>query len=331
VSTIPYCSQPVALSPEALTGFKPTILTALGRPEAIDITGRCPTCHDFVHYVIHLREFLPDPAETGAGGGTAKLHPFRAKAALPRPQNVTLNCNCASSHRDGTHEAKSGGCGSWFNLGVLVDGVDVALSPGSPELSLYEEQNAQTRDRLAGTELDRVRAAAASWKTGLAALFALIPTLVVVKGTDAVDKLTGSDKIIVGGLIAFGAALAMTATMIALRAAYGPLKRSKVLGDDLTVPVMSEVQRTIFALQITRALTIVGSAALAAAIAYTWASSPAPVPTPAYFSVSLSNGTSVCGKLAGADPAAVRVQTANGETVAFSLADVKSTTFVASC
>jgi hypothetical protein len=320
-------------SDEALNALTAVVIPDRGSPQAIDISGPCPHCRHFVHYVIHLREFLPEPVEAADVADAEWIHSYSVTAGAPSPRDITLNCNCASSHQ-GAQEAKSGGCGAWFNVRAHVVGRDVTLVLGAPNLSLYEEQNAQTRDKLASTELDRVRAASGSWKTGLAALFALIPTLVVVKGTDTIDKLANSDKIIVGALIAFGAAAAMTATMIALRAAYGPLRRGKVLGDDLTVPAMSEVQKTIFALQVTRALTIVGSAALAAAIAYTWSSptpTPAPTTTPAYFSVSLSSGASSCGKLVGADPAEVRVQTADGETIAFSLADVKSTSFVSSC
>lgn len=300
-------------------------------PQAIDIRGTCPGCHHFVHYVLHLREFAPD-TESDVASGTARgfaAQPSDEAAARPEPPSFrfALNCNCAETHESAGKD-KVSGCGAWFNVAVERDG-EHALRPGSPSLSQYEMQNAQVRDQAASSELQRVRAAAASWKTGLAALFVLVPTLVVVKGTDTVDSLASTDKIVVGGLIAFGATLAVIATLIALRAAYGPLRRLKIVGDDNTIPVVTEVEKTVFALQATRVLTVVASAALATAIGYAWATPKAPAL--AYFSVSLSNGTSVCGKLAGGDPAAVRVQTADGETIAYSLADVKSSTFVASC
>jgi len=295
-------------------------------PEVLDIRGACPRCHHFVHFVIHRREFGPTadaPAQTGAGlAGFVRMKVLnKAEAVLPETRQIALNCNCGETHKDG-----KAGCGAWFNLGVT--GKPLRLVPGDPRLSLYEVQNAQTRDQLASTELDRVRSAAVSWKTGLAALFALIPTLVVVKGTDTVDKLSTSDKTIVGGLIAFGAALALLGTLVALRAAYGPLKRGKVLGDDATVPLMSEVQKTVFAIRMTRWITIVGSAAIAAAIGYTWA---APAVTPSSFSVTLTDKRAFCGTLVTAGPEAVQVETSDGRTTSIPLARIAKTAFVSSC
>jgi len=294
--------------------------------DVLDIRGACPRCHHFVHFVIHRREFGPTadvPAQAGAGlaafvrGSVLK----KRAAALPETREITLNCNCGETHKDG-----KAGCGAWFNLGVT--GKPLRLVPGDPRLSLYEVQNAETRDQLASTELERVRNAAASWKTGLAALFALIPTLVVVKGTDTVDKFSTSDKTIVGGLIAFGAALALLGTLVALRAAYGPLKRGKVFDDDPTVPLMSEVQKTVFAIRMTRWLTIVGSAALAAAIGYTWA---APAVTPSSFSVTLTDKRAYCGTLVTADAKAVQIETSDGRTTSIPLARIAKSTFVSSC
>lgn len=274
--------------------------------DAFDIAGPCPRCSHFVHFCIHRREF----------GAQAE------SAGRKKRTDVTLNCNCAHTHQDGKV-----GCGAWFNV-VLGGSRDTPLAPGSLDISLYEEQNAVARDKLAAGELARVRSAAASWKTGLAALFALIPTLVVVKGTDTVDKLADTDKIIVGGLIAFGAALAVTATLLALRAAYGPLRRSKMIPRHLPRREhVSEVKKTIRILNVTRLLAVVASASLAAAIAYAWAS---PTSKP-YISVDLVGGSGYCGTLVGLDAKTVVVSTADGRTTSIPTGKVKSTAFVTSC
>jgi len=335
VSTLRYLNAPFSLTPDALRKLHAkTHLGPDGQVQTLEIDGFCPRCQHAVHYYLNQRAF--GLVATDGGGGGAGLAdreeilitlPVGAEAqeAVRAGCTFALHCNCAESHPKG-----KGGCGAWLSLGATweADGSRPELTAG-PALSLLEEHAAEARDKLADSELDRVRAAAGNWKTGLGALFALIPTLVVVKGTDTVDKLSSGDKTVVGVLIAVGTVLAVIATLLALRAAFGPLRRTATPGDDLTAARESEVDRTIGDLRLTRKLSVLGVAALAAAIAYAWAAPTAPAP--AYFSVGLSNGASVCGTLAGADQAAVRVQTANGETIAFSLADVKSTTFVASC
>ena len=114
--------------------------------DVLDVAGPCPRCSHYVHFRIHRRE-------------------FGAQGEAPASGVVTLNCNCAHTHKDGKD-----GCGAWFNA-VFVKAGGWHLDPGSLDISLYEEQSAAARDKLAAGELDRARSAAASWKTGLAALF----------------------------------------------------------------------------------------------------------------------------------------------------------------
>jgi hypothetical protein len=314
----------------------------------IDINGPCPRCTHFVHFVIPEREFSPYAGGDGSPKAAVASEPNLEDAALdvqlwqqphehaaphhrkPRhdDRTIVLQCNCATTHLDAhSHKRVDGGCGAWFSV-TLPHAKHPKLYRG-PAFSLYEENNALERGALAENELARVRNAAGGWTTGLAGLVALIPTLVVVKGTDTVDKLARSDAIVVGVLVAAGAVSAIAATLLALRAANGPLTTWRMTSDDLRPFREEEVDKTIACLRAARWTTVFAAAALAAAIAYAWAAPTAP--PPAYVSLTLSNGTSVCGTPAGADSASARVQTANGETIAYSLADVKSATFVPSC
>ncbi len=296
-----YDPSPFAVS---ATELEQLIVKADGK-DVLDAAGPCPRCTHYVHFRIHRREFGAQGEETGSG-------------------DVTLNCNCAH-----THEHGKAGCGAWFNV-VFHESAGWHLEPGSLDISLYEQQGATDRDKLAVGELDRARSAAASWKTGLAALFALIPTLVVVKGTDTVDKLAHTDRIIVGGLIAFGAALAVTATLLALRAAYGPLRRSKLFPLYLHRKAggASEVKTTIVILNVTRLLTVVSLSALAAAIGYAWA---APTVIPANFSVTITGNGTYCGTFKGADGHSVQLMLSDQRTVSVPLGRIATTSFVSSC
>ena len=347
-TAIDYDTTPIVLERAHLDALEVTVDE---NSSVIDISGPCPRCTHFVHFVIPEREFSPD---SGGGGATsAAAGPASAGitieaeewvgAAPPAPQappepharkprrgdrSVALHCNCATTHSDQhSHKPGGGGCGAWFSV-TLEDQHTKRprLDPG-PELSLYEEHNADARDTLAEGELVRLRAAAAGWKTGLAALVALIPTLVVVKGTDTVDKLARFDAIVVGMLIAVGAVSAVIAALLALRAANGPLSQWKMSSDDLRPFREHEVDQTIMYLRFARKTTVLAAASLAAAIAYAWA---APQPKPG-LSVSLANGTGFCGTLVGVNAGVMQIETKDGVTRAISTAHITSVTSVSSC
>lgn len=335
MSTLRYRNAPFRLTPDGLAKLHPhTHVGPDGQVETLEIDGFCPRCKHPVHYYLNQQAF----GLVATDGGGAKAVPADQKEillSLPLPVpaepqapaglscTFALHCDCAEIHSNGKD-----GCGAWLSLEATwrADGTQPQLTAG-PALSLLEEHAAEARDALAGSELGRVQAAAANWKTGLGALFALIPTLVVVKGTDTVDKLSSGDKTVVGVLIAVGTLLAVTATLLALRAAYGPLRRTPTLGDDLTAARESEVDRTLSDLRLTRKLSVLGVAALAASIAYAWA---APQAKPG-LSVNLANGKAYCGKLIGVNAGVMQIETADGVTRPIPTADITSATSVDSC
>lgn len=245
----------------------------------------------------------------------------------PGDRDLTLRCNCATEHKQ-----DKAGCGSWFSLHVSWKPDDegmlhVALSPGPP-VTGYEEKLAEQRDQMAETKLDRLRASAGSWRTGLLALVALIPTLVVVKGTDTLDTLSNHDKSIVGILTLVGAVLIVVAALCALRAAYGPLGLTEASSDDLTVARENEVRKSSLLLRATWILIALGGAALIATIAWAW---QAPSSVPAKFAVTRTNESIECGTLVGTTATQIRVKKSDGSVVTIPFADVKTTSFATKC
>lgn len=342
MSTIkPYRGAVVRVSAAACAAFHVTPEPQQGAVERLDIRGRCPRCRHDVHYVIHEHGFGLEPA----GGATMTIQSeenvesvrlddtLRAEAAdllrrasPPDERDVTLHCDCGESHEDGKD-----GCGAWFSLHLAwqpdADGVQHVSVAQGPAISAYEEHAAEERDKLADTELERLRSAAGNWKNGLAALLALVPTLVVVKGTATADKLSNGDKAVVGILTAVGVLLAVVAALFALRAANGKLARAKLESDDLTADREVEADRTVAALRTTWSLTLAAVVVLAVAIGWAW---QAPTSEPANFSVNLIDGSTVCGTLVGADSTAVRVKTPGG-VEPIPLSKVKSVEFASSC
>jgi hypothetical protein len=278
-----YDSAPFGrVEPEKLGRLKGALIHSGKHPRAVEITGRCPRCSDDVHYVLHVREFDPASQEGGPAAVAAKAAGFTPSMRHPLslgPVDVTLNCNCGWTHAPKPPDKGAPGCGAWFALEVTVDGDTVELRASRVPITLYEQQAAQARDSLAEGELQRVRTAAGNWRTGLLALVALVPTLVVVKGTDAVQNLSSTDKLVAGSLTAFGGALALAAALVSLRAAYGPLRRKRVLGRHGTagaIPDLNEVETTAFLIQVARVMAVVSVMALGTAIGYVWAATPAP-------------------------------------------------------
>jgi hypothetical protein len=270
----PYESAPVGqLTPEKVGRLHGALIPQV-RPQAVEITGDCPRCEHDAHYVLHVREFDPGSQEGGAVAVAARAAGFTPMMRHPLsldPVDVTLNCNCGWTHAPKPPDKGASGCGAWFALEVSVDGDTVELRASKMPISLYEQQAAQARDSLAEGELQRVRTAAGNWRTGLLALVALVPTLVVVKGTDAVQTLSATDKLVAGSLTAFGGALALAAALISLRAAYGPLRRKRVLGRHGAVLELGEIEKTAFLIQLARVMAVVSVLALATAIGYVWA------------------------------------------------------------
>jgi hypothetical protein len=308
------------------------------------VTGNCPRCRHDVHREIPERVFDVTGAGTTATAtvGTAKetdsvtvvdraiIDAIRFYLEHhPRPpvpeKELVLECNCGVTHATGKT-----GCGAVWSTHLewdenATDPVDATLTPGVP-ITQLEIDAERERDALGRTELSRLRAAAANWRTGLALLLTLLPTLVVVKGNDAVKDLSSTYKIVIGVLTALGAIAAIVAAVLALRAAYGPLKRQQWRAD-MDALRRGETDTTLSDLKWTRKLTLGALALLGAAIGVAWG---APTSDPAYFQVTQRDGHVVCGKYAGVDVNAMTVKVKKSDET-IPLDNVKQAAFVTSC
>ena len=343
VKVAPYRPRPIDMTPAELHTFSAGCSPEAGRVERLDVTGICPQCKHDVHYVVHEHGFGFAPASAP----TATIETSQAPDVGDAPPDDTVavedrellreqyagwldrafTCNCGYAHDDKHNE-----CGGFFRFRVDWQpndaGVQQArISHSSLPLTAYDQDAAAAADAAASSELDRLRSAATSWRTGLAALLALVPTLVVVKGTETADKLSGQDKALVGIPIVVGVLLAVVAAFCAMRAAFGPLSFRETDISDAEARD-AEGRRTLSYLWATALLTVAALVALAFAIAWAWG---APTSNPAYFSVTKKDGSVVCGTLAGVTSTALRVKTSGGQVMPVQLADVDSTSFATGC
>jgi hypothetical protein len=314
-------------------------------PSLLSVSGKCPRCKHPIHREIPERvyEVTGDGSTATATVGTsavttetitvgepAIIHAIRDYVERhPRPdipeKELVLECDCGHTHADGKT-----GCGAIWSMHLEWDEtkttpVDAKLTPGVDVTALEIDAERQ-RDALGRTELTRLRAAAGNWRTGLAALLALLPTLVVVKGNDAVKDLSNGYKLLIGVLTALGALAAIIAAVLALRAAFGPLKREQWRAD-MDALRRDETDTTISDLKWTRKLTLASLLLLGAAIGIAWS---APSSDPAFFEVTQKNGHVVCGKYGGVDLNAMKLKVKRTDETIL-LADVKKAAFVTSC
>ena len=357
-----YSDASVYVSKAALAKLHASVTPEEGEPEWVKIEGKCPRCAHAVEYFVPQKGWGLDGGAGGAGAASASVHTESAEAVQrvpvdddtlrkeleeflkahspPGKRDVALHCNCAKQH---AKDKK--GCGAWFSLHIRwnpdAEGkLHVPPLTRGPEVTVRQQEAAEERDQLAQSELSRLRSAAGNWRTGLAALLVLIPTLVVVKGADSVAKLSNHDKRIVGVLIVIGAVAAVLAALFAMRAAFGPLSRSDTGSDDLTLVRDREVGTTIAYLWWVLGLTLVAAAALAGAIGWAW---QAPETAPAKFSVTLIDDGVVCGTYVGRSttqvtvenakvkPKKIKVKTSDGSVAAIPLSKVKAAAFTSSC
>jgi hypothetical protein len=314
-------------------------------PSLLVVTGKCPRCRHTIHREIAERVYditgdgSTATATIGNSAITTETITVSEQAIIdairdyidrhPPPQTpekeLVLECNCGHPHAVGKT-----GCGAIWSMHLdwdeaAITPVVAKLTPGA-EVSEFEIDAERQRDALGRTELTRLRAAAGNWRTGLAALLTLLPTLVVVKGTDAVKDLSNGYKIVIGALTAFGAIAATWAAVLALRAAFGPLKRQQWRNDP-TAWQRDETDTTLSDLKWTRRLTLGSLILLGAAIGIAWG---APTSDPAFFQVTQNDGHVVCGKYAGVDASTMTLKVKTSDEV-IPLSDVKTAAFVTSC
>jgi hypothetical protein len=185
-------------------------------------------------------------------------------------------------------------------------------------------------NKLAETQLERVRKAAEGWRNGLAGLLGLIAIVSVVKGRDTITELPHATQVAVGVLLAAALLAASTGAFFALRAAYGPLTThefgpgERVLNYqyDLSVDAVRDIKWKAVP------LTILTVLLLTVAITLTWYT---PEDPPAFVLVTKSDGTTVCGELTASGEYGLTITEANEMTSTVALSEFASLEVVDNC
>src|SRR5829696_306838 len=105
--------------------------------------------------------------------------------------------------------------------GARMSGGGIRTQPGRSVSTAASRRDAQERQRLADTELERVRRAAAAWQTGLAALLGVVTVVPVVKGRETIVGISPEAGILVGVLLGLALIAGTSGLCLALRAAHG--------------------------------------------------------------------------------------------------------------
>ncbi|GAA2299755.1 hypothetical protein GCM10010402_68060 [Actinomadura luteofluorescens] len=167
-------------------------------------------------------------------------------------------------------------------------------------MSLDLKRWAMMAQEMQFRQLEGARKQAESWRAGLAALTALVGSVLIVKGRDSFADLAAPYRQLV--MLLLGAALValVTATMLAVRAAAGtPGEEITLSGQGLRDWSIAEVRRIATTVRRATWLTLTGLYMIALAVGLTWVG-PIQTVKPMLVRVEHSHGEA-CGELAGAD------------------------------
>jgi hypothetical protein len=281
------------------------------------LTGPCPRCqHQVAPPVILAVDLAPAVKNLGL-------------VDLSEGE-TTVRCDCGQSH-SARPDSKTG-CGAFWRMRfqwsrITASPAPVNLAAGRPATAADLEQLAEL-DALDESELDRVRSAADKWKTGLTAMLALIATVSVVKGRDSFTTLSVQTQHRI--VVIIGAALlaATVAALLAMRAAYGPMRRELIKPNEqlrnLRLRAAADARKDIRA---ARRLTVLSVVLLALAIGVTWWAKDI---TPAMVTITKSDDSTVCGRYAKTTGKAVLIKTGDNQT-GVPLSRIKSISFTPKC
>jgi hypothetical protein len=205
--------------------------------------------------------------------------------------------------------------------------VSPTTTPSTPVALKDEEEFNQA----AATQLTNTRKTAENWKTGLAGLLTLVTTVLFIKGKSAIEDFTPGWRIVVGLLLLFALSLAVWATWLSLRAAFGTPKLVRAsdiaASGGLTGWRLQQTESAIADMNLGRVLALVAAGLVALVLALSWWTPKSP---PAF--VSLTKGKETfCGELRRFDNGTVKLRLDPEHDKTFSVAQVSSLKVVNSC
>jgi hypothetical protein len=291
--------------------------------------GPCPRCGDMSTEKTSL--------EIHPGFGAPPKDEEAVAPPVPLPVlpivegEFTFDCHCTKDH-EGQEEGQNG-CGAAWRMVIQYDGsaedeTSARFFAGRELADARRRRELDEVEKLNETELTRVQTAADKWKTGLAGLIGLVATVIVVKGRESFTDLSNARQDLIMGLIAGAFLAAVWAALLAMRAAYGPLKRRSLMGTTLDEIRNVEVGSALRNLRLARGLSVFAALALASAVGVTWTGKKA---TPGLISVTKNDDTVVCGTLKTADVSMILIETQAGVSEPVPLVDTKTVNFVLEC
>jgi hypothetical protein len=146
----------------------------------------------------------------------------------------------------------------------------IRLTPGPPATPLDLHQ-ALLRERLARTELDRVRQAAHAWRNGLAGLLAAVVGFSLIKGRSDIGELTSAASVAVGVILSAALVVGTGAALALLYAAHGrPSVRVLESASEVVLADHRDALSAARALRRGIVLSLTCGALLATAVGVTW-------------------------------------------------------------
>jgi hypothetical protein len=178
----------------------------------------------------------------------------------------------------------------------------VSIKPLPGGASLYALKWEAKAEEFEFNALANIRKSAEKWAGAVASLLGIFSIVTLVKGPEDITKAEGSFR---GwsyetwiGLLLIGAVLlAAMATYMAAKAAYGFPVKIRATGDEIRREMESEAKKAASGLKWSTRLALGAVGLLTAAIAWTWASTPAEPTVPSKVLVTGPQGVVACGTL----------------------------------
>jgi hypothetical protein len=246
----PYEATSFRQGAEAMKAWKPERLE-----DGWELVGKCPVCHH------PATKFIPDDV----------IVLEQATAAAPASrESYVVRCNCEMPHPGGPAEVR--GCGAYWGAKIEVAKDKEPDVLGPAPVGEREAKWEKRAEELEFETLTKVRGAAEKWAATLAALLALVATVLVVKGPDELAELPDQAQRLTAALLAVAFALAVIATVLVALAAQGtPKNLERPSGSALRRSERDSAEAAKGQLRWSRALTVVAVIVLAGAVAATWA------------------------------------------------------------
>lgn len=325
---IPYRIVQVRVSQTDLEGW------SAGKEDGVlSVTGACPRCgHDtrsaLLTEHVEIESLL---TQQEPPGGPLNFQITRS-----------IDCACSEAHPKPAN-AVTAGCGASWAITAKQSQATWVVEAGDARVVAAAHALAT---EAATNDLKAIRATAAKWLAGVAALYGLFSLSGAVVGKDTVDKLATSTKIAIASLLFIALVAAVASVVSGYLAAYG-WPKNVTIENDADLRVWFEQRSTWNQQQLAGAVeslhrsvyaAVAALAALSVALGLLWlgptASAASPLIRVTYTRGGISGPLSVCGKLDSLTANSVMLDVTEGPRTnpqTIPVASINKTELVDSC